>query len=119
MSVIRLFSVLFIAMALVYPAQAADQKEMVVILHGIARTSSSMRPVELALQKEGYDTLNITYPSTDKDLDGLASYLREKTPDKRVLAECWKGSYRYTFHGWVGNAAFILIHTKIKFQKEN
>ncbi|MCK5284498.1 MAG: alpha/beta hydrolase [Alphaproteobacteria bacterium] len=78
MSVIQFFSVLFIAMVLVYPAQAVDQKETVVILHGIAKTSNSMRPVELALQKNGYETLSITYPSTDKNLDGIATYLRKK-----------------------------------------
>ncbi len=88
MSVIRLFSCLFIFMALTCPAQAADQKEIVVILHGIAKTSSSMRPVELAVQKEGYKTFSITYPSTDKNLDGIAAYLREK----HMTKEFWQSA---------------------------
>lgn len=90
MSVIRPFSVLLIAMVLVYPVQAADQKETVVILHGIAKTSSSMRPVEETLQKEGYETFSITYPSRDKNLDGIAAYLREEYLTK----EFWQNTGR-------------------------
>jgi pimeloyl-ACP methyl ester carboxylesterase len=75
---LRFLSCLFFCTALVSPVQGADKNETVVILHGIAKTSSSMRPVELALQKEGYKTLSITYPSTDQNLDGIAAHLREK-----------------------------------------
>lgn len=42
-----------------------------------------MKPVALALQKECYDTLSITYPSTDKNLDGIAAHLREKQLSKK------------------------------------
>ncbi len=56
-------------------AAAETVKQTVVILHGIARTSASMNSIETRLREEGYATLNISYPSTEQDLDGLADYL--------------------------------------------
>lgn len=60
------------------PAQAA---ETVVLLHGIAKTSGSMKPVEEALRKAGYDVLSITYPSTKKSVRDIATGLREAPLD--------------------------------------
>lgn len=42
----------------------AGKNERVVILHGIARTSSSMREVARAFRSAGYDDVNIGYNST-------------------------------------------------------
>lgn len=41
----------------------SDTRELVVVLHGMGRTSRSMRPVELALREAGFDVLNIGYSS--------------------------------------------------------
>ncbi len=38
-------------------------KECVILLHGLARTAFSMRPMEKALQQAGYLTCNLNYPS--------------------------------------------------------
>lgn len=57
-------------------AGTAAAQDKVVLLHGIARTDASMKSMEAALQAAGYETLAITYPSTDKDLDGIAADLR-------------------------------------------
>lgn len=84
----RIFPILAIVMVLAHPAQAGIQKETVIILHGIARTGSSMKPVEMALQKKGYETLSITYPSRDRNLNGIAAYLREK----QLTEEFWKAA---------------------------
>lgn len=45
----------------------------VVLLHGIARTSRSLRTLERALRAEGFATLNLDYPSRSKPLDALAA----------------------------------------------
>ncbi|MGI9508841.1 MAG: esterase/lipase family protein [Geminicoccaceae bacterium] len=84
----RFLSCLVIMMGLAPSAQAADLRETVVVLHGIARTQSSMQPVEHALQEEGYETLGITYPSTDRDLDGIAAFLR----DVHLTPAFWQGA---------------------------
>lgn len=55
-------------------AFAADaEKRTVVLLHGLARSSSSMNKMETALQKQGFHTCNIDYPSTKHCIERLAS----------------------------------------------
>ncbi len=46
--------------------------ECVVLLHGLARTSSSMNELEQKLIKEGYYVANIDYPSRKKDIVELS-----------------------------------------------
>lgn len=50
--------------------------ECVVLLHGLARTSRSMRPMARFLKKEGYSVLNLDYPSTRFSVEALADGLR-------------------------------------------
>ena len=45
----------------------------VILLHGLARSSSSMKKMGKALAKSGYVVHNTDYPSTDKPVDELAS----------------------------------------------
>jgi pimeloyl-ACP methyl ester carboxylesterase len=47
-------------------------KEYVVLLHGLARSSKSMIPLQKALSKKGYGTCNIDYPSTDYPIEYLS-----------------------------------------------
>jgi len=47
-------------------------KGTVVLLHGLARGSSSMRRMEGALAAEGYTTCNVPYPSTQHAIATLA-----------------------------------------------
>jgi pimeloyl-ACP methyl ester carboxylesterase len=47
-------------------------KECVILLHGLARTSLSMRRMEKALQKAGYMTCNMGYPSRKYPIKYLA-----------------------------------------------
>lgn len=58
---------LLIAM-LAAPAAAADT---VVLLHGLARSSSSMQTLAQRLGGAGYEVLNLDYPSTDKTVEQL------------------------------------------------
>ncbi|MEO7456991.1 MAG: alpha/beta fold hydrolase [Gemmatimonadaceae bacterium] len=47
----------------------------VVLLHGLGRTSASMRPLERALVGRGYRVLNVDYPSRSADVDTLARHV--------------------------------------------
>lgn len=65
----RLLQVVVLALLLVagcMPVQPDDDEAAgtVVLLHGLARTSNSMRVMEKALLADGYRTCNINYPST-------------------------------------------------------
>jgi pimeloyl-ACP methyl ester carboxylesterase len=63
-------------------SEAAAATDCVVLLHGLARTSSSLNKMQEALEDEGYRTANIDYPSREHEIavlaeiavgDGLAS----------------------------------------------
>ena len=48
-----------------------------IVLHGLARTSRSMRSIQRALENEGYLVWNKTYPSTQKRIEELALVINE------------------------------------------
>ncbi len=52
--------------------QAKVRDECVILLHGLARTSSSMKPIEKALEAMGYQVVNVGYRSTKKSIEQLA-----------------------------------------------
>ena len=64
------------------------KKDYVVLLHGLWRTSRSMKSLEKALTKDGYEVVNIDYPSRKDTIENIANnYLKkiitEKCPDKK------------------------------------
>lgn len=58
------------------PMTITKDKETVILLHGIARTGRSMNTIEADLRAQGYQTVNITYPSTTQNLDEIVKTLR-------------------------------------------
>jgi triacylglycerol lipase len=61
--------------------------EHVVLLHGLARTSGSMEALEKALSQEGYQVLNIDYPSRKFLIPELAGMVRAQIASKTADAE--------------------------------
>lgn len=57
--------------------------DCVVLLHGLMRSSSSMQPMQRALEAEGFVTANIDYPSRDYEVEELAGIAIEAG-----LSEC-------------------------------
>lgn len=57
-------------MAIAVQQEDQDQ-ETVVLLHGLARSASSMNKLQSYLSKQGYRVCNIDYPSTEHDIDSL------------------------------------------------
>jgi len=57
-------------------AQAPPEAETVVLLHGLARTSRSMEPLETRLTEAGYRVVNLDYPSRDEPPEDLGDQLR-------------------------------------------
>jgi triacylglycerol lipase len=64
---------LLILAALLFPASLAWAGECVVLLHGLARSATSMNKMQRELEKAGYMTANIDYPSRDYTVEELAS----------------------------------------------
>ena len=73
----RLIKVIVTLIALL-AGGAAAAKDCVVLLHGLARTASSMNTMEEALQDDGYVTANVDYPSRDYEIAELAGIAVEK-----------------------------------------
>ena len=63
----------FISLFLVLLAGPATARaDCVVLLHGLARTSSAMETLQTALEDHGYIVANIDYPSRDKPIEELS-----------------------------------------------
>ncbi|WP_248635520.1 esterase/lipase family protein [Desulfatibacillum aliphaticivorans] len=61
------------------------QKETVVLLHGLARTERSMKPLEKSLSCQGFKVINIGYPSRKFPIGELAGQVKEKLNS----LDCW------------------------------
>lgn len=64
-------------------ATAEPARELVVVLHGMGRTSRSMRPIEVALKTAGFDVLNIGYSSYCCSIPELGEAVRRELDAKR------------------------------------
>jgi len=50
---------------------AKQNREAVVLIHGLGRSGKSMRPVARFLKKNGYEPITLSYPSRKKDISSL------------------------------------------------
>jgi triacylglycerol lipase len=73
----------FVAALLLISSSASLAAECVVLLHGLARSSSSLTNMQEALEDEGYVAVNIDYPSRDHTIEELADIAVEDG-----LSEC-------------------------------
>lgn len=53
------------------------KSEAVVLLHGLGRTSLSMVPLRIALERDGYLVVNRSYPSTRRSIERLTAAVRD------------------------------------------
>lgn len=86
---IRLALALFLLAA---PAQA----ECVVLLHGLARSSTSLVPLAAALEAQGYRVVNEGYPSTDYPIGELVPRVGE------AVAQCGAERVHFVTHSMGG-----------------
>lgn len=82
-------TLLLIIIPIISIAKEPVTGDYVVMLHGIARSSSHMQPLAEKLAKEGYDVINIDYPSTKYTLEELTGIISKElsaylTEDKPV-----------------------------------
>ncbi|EKE44135.1 lipase, putative [Oceaniovalibus guishaninsula JLT2003] len=76
------------------PALAGD---CVILLHGLARTAASMQVMAVALEREGYDVINVDYPSTDRAIGPLVD---RTIPD--TVAACGDRRVHFVTHSMGG-----------------
>jgi pimeloyl-ACP methyl ester carboxylesterase len=61
-------------------------QELVVLLHGIMRTGRQMKKLENVLRKNGYEVLNITYPSRRLLIEQLAEFVHQELVKRRAFS---------------------------------
>ena len=93
---------------------ANDEKEIVVMLHGLARSDASFNKMDKSLQEEGYETCNISYRSTKYPVETLV--------EKFVLPKvkrCIKGEYKrvnFATHSMGGIIVRYMATQKLPFK---
>ncbi len=86
-----------LALVLLFAAPGLALADCVVLLHGLARTSASLSPMELALRADGFRTVNISYPSTTEPVQRLADTI---VPE--AVARCGAGRIHFVTHSMGG-----------------
>ncbi|WP_300672830.1 alpha/beta hydrolase [Desulfoluna sp.] len=81
-------------------ATAPDHPRGVVLIHGLARSASSMKKMEKALQSAGYQTLNIDYPSTEYPVEILCR--DHVAPKVNAFYKSTGGSLAFVTHSMGG-----------------
>jgi len=76
-TMLAILAVVFSQAMIILPAKAADP-ECVILLHGLARTASSMAPMADALRERGYTVVNLDYPSRKHPVEVLAPMAMEQ-----------------------------------------
>jgi pimeloyl-ACP methyl ester carboxylesterase len=85
-----------------------DSSPGVILLHGIARTSRSLRRLETALQVSGFATLNLDYPSRKKPLEALAADIHPAISD---FARTNGGPVHFVAHSMGGLLTRVYVAT--------
>lgn len=90
-----------------------EPREYVVLLHGLARSSNSMLLLQKALEKEGYGTCNIDYPSTEHTIEYLSNTYLSKELDTCVPKDARR--IHFVAHSMGGILIrYYLKHNKMK-----
>jgi triacylglycerol esterase/lipase EstA (alpha/beta hydrolase family) len=79
--------------------EQGSRGEGVVLLHGIARTSASMRLMQRTAEAAGFATLNLDYPSRKQCLQDLAEAIH---PPIEAFADGRTGSVHFLTHSMGG-----------------
>lgn len=109
-----IFTILMLVCFSVSAVADDSDKELVVLLHGIGHSEWNMAGIEFSLQKAGYETLNVGYPSLDKNISQNARFLGE-TLDKQGV---WTGSYKKV-HFATHSMGGLVIRTYLNDHKKD
>ncbi len=72
----------YILSTLIFVTATPVAADCVILLHGLARSSTSFIFMENALEGVGYDTVNVDYPSRDSSIADLSNETLPKAIDK-------------------------------------
>jgi len=120
MDLLKYLSILLFAIIMINPASnisAKEKTELVVLLHGLARTTNSFNKMEKSLQDDGYKTCNISYPSTKYPIETLVS--KYVLPEIKRCIQNKKVTVSFVTHSMGGIILRYLATQEIKFNIGN
>ncbi len=85
------------------PASAAATSDCVVLLHGLARSPTSLALMARALRAEGYRVVNLAYPSRSQPPEALASRVGA------AVADCGTARVHFVGHSMGGLVARLWL----------
>lgn len=94
-------------------------KPLVIILHGIFRTSWSMKLYELYLRMQGFNVLNITYPSLRYDLNGISEIVGKKILTSRKVEHASQIHFVTHSMGGVITRYVLNLHPELRARTGN
>ena len=70
-------------------SELKNDGDYVIILHGITRSNKHMQKLATYLQKDGFDVINLSYPSTTHKIEDLTEIINkeisQRTPEKKRI----------------------------------
>lgn len=70
-------------------SELKNDGDYVIILHGITRSNKHMQKLATYLQKDGFDVINLSYPSTTHKIEDLTKIINkeisQRTPEKKRI----------------------------------
>lgn len=69
---------LLLVLSTVQASEFKNEGDYVVILHGIARSSDHMQKLAAYLKKDGFDVINLNYPSTTHTIEELTKIINKE-----------------------------------------
>lgn len=111
--------VIYLCFASIYTCRAAEKsrpvanRDGVVLLHGIARTSASMQRMERFLQANGYRTLNVDYPSRKHTIEDIVEAIH---PQLQEFNKTFSGTLHFVGYSMGGLVIRAYLH---KYRPDN
>lgn len=97
-----------------FAADSADQckKDYVTLLHGLNRDYQDMQRIELALVDQGFEVINIDYPSTEISIEEIAGQVKEIIKEENKNKNCRMNFVTFSMGGVVLRKIFTTYKPK-------